>query len=74
MLGPVATQLIADKTGHAKAWGTHLITLYVWLLAGTATSVLAHTGFRTSWNDPGKHGACAPPKFHSRLPSGLTVL
>ncbi|KAJ7306180.1 hypothetical protein DFH08DRAFT_902335 [Mycena albidolilacea] len=55
MLGPVVTQLIADKTGYAKTWGTHLITLYVWLLAGTATSVLAHTGFRTSWNDPGKH-------------------
>ncbi|KAJ7860727.1 hypothetical protein B0H14DRAFT_2744172 [Mycena olivaceomarginata] len=55
MLGPVLTQLIADRTGHTKTWGTHLITLYVWLLAGTATSVLAHTGFRTSWNDPGKH-------------------
>ncbi|KAF7348680.1 Sterol desaturase [Mycena venus] len=55
MLGPVLTQVIADKTGTTKIWGTHLITLYVWLLAGTATSVLAHTGFRTSWNDPGKH-------------------
>ncbi|KAF7338847.1 Sterol desaturase [Mycena sanguinolenta] len=55
MLGPVVTQIIADKTGHAKIWGTHLITLYIWLLAATATSVLAHTGFRTSWNDPGKH-------------------
>ncbi|KAJ6469305.1 hypothetical protein C8R45DRAFT_428418 [Mycena sanguinolenta] len=55
MLGPVITQIIADKTGHANIWGTHLITLYIWLLAATATSVLAHTGFRTSWNDPGKH-------------------
>ncbi|KAJ7439570.1 hypothetical protein B0H11DRAFT_2102270 [Mycena galericulata] len=55
MVGPVFTQIIADKTGTADTWGTHLITLYVWLLAGTATSVLAHTGFRTSWNDPGGH-------------------
>ncbi|KAJ6585695.1 hypothetical protein B0H19DRAFT_1110507 [Mycena capillaripes] len=56
MLGPVATQIIADKTGNSDIWGTHLITLYVWLLAGTASSVLAHTGFRTSWNEPGSHG------------------
>ncbi|KAJ6606456.1 hypothetical protein DFH09DRAFT_1299704 [Mycena vulgaris] len=55
MIGPVVTQIIADTTGNTKVWGTHLITLYVWLLAGTATSVLAHTGFRTSWNDPGRH-------------------
>ncbi|KAJ7670650.1 hypothetical protein DFH06DRAFT_140128 [Mycena polygramma] len=55
MVGPVVTQIIADKTGTAYIWGTHLVTLYVWLLAGTATSVLAHTGFRTSWNDPGGH-------------------
>ncbi|KAJ7489351.1 hypothetical protein FB451DRAFT_1224648 [Mycena latifolia] len=55
MVGPVVTQLIADKTGNSKVWGTHIITLYMWLLAGTATSVLAHTGFRSSWNDPGGH-------------------
>ncbi|KAJ7083249.1 hypothetical protein C8R44DRAFT_894585 [Mycena epipterygia] len=55
MVGPVVTQIIADTTSNTGIWGTHLITLYVWLLAGTATSVLAHTGFRTSWNDPGSH-------------------
>ncbi|KAJ7736126.1 hypothetical protein B0H16DRAFT_1574563 [Mycena metata] len=55
LVGPLVSQIIADKTGNSAVWGTHLITLYVWLLAGTATSVLAHTGFRTSWNDPGGH-------------------
>ncbi|KAJ7288637.1 hypothetical protein C8J57DRAFT_1707037 [Mycena rebaudengoi] len=55
LLGPVVTQIIADKTGTTAVWGTHLLTLYVWLIAATATSVLAHTGFRTSWNDPGRH-------------------
>ncbi|KAJ7174797.1 hypothetical protein C8R46DRAFT_1347842 [Mycena filopes] len=55
LVGPLLTQIIADKMGRSAVWGTHLITLYVWLLAGTATSVLAHTGFRTSWNDPGGH-------------------
>lgn len=55
MLGPVVTQIIADKTGNAEVWGTHIVTLYVWLLAGTASSVLAHTGYRSSWNDPGEH-------------------
>ncbi|KAF8062429.1 hypothetical protein FPV67DRAFT_1672901 [Lyophyllum atratum] len=55
MVGPIATQVIADRTGYSKAWGTHIITLYVWLLAGTANSAMAHTGYRSRWNDPGPH-------------------
>lgn len=37
-------------------WGTHLLILYIWLMAATASSVLSHTGYRSRWNDPGKHG------------------
>ncbi|KAJ6572320.1 hypothetical protein B0H19DRAFT_1373132 [Mycena capillaripes] len=47
----------AHKTHH-RSKANLAITAWQWwgrLLAGTATSVLAHTGFRTSWNDPGGH-------------------
>lgn len=37
-------------------WGTHLLILYIWFIAATAISVLSHTGYRSRWNDPGKHG------------------
>jgi sterol desaturase/sphingolipid hydroxylase (fatty acid hydroxylase superfamily) len=54
-LGPLLTQVLADAAGVEKIWGTHLVTLYVWLMAAAASSVLAHTGYRSRWNDPGKH-------------------
>src|SRR3569833_2599506 len=53
--GPVATQFLADRLGVADTWGTHVATLYVWLTAAASSSVLAHTGYRSRWNDPGKH-------------------
>ena len=55
LIGPLFTQLLADAFGVEDVWGTHLVTLYVWLIAASANSVMAHTGFRSRWNDPGKH-------------------
>lgn len=54
-VGPVATQALAKRLGIADVWGTHLVVLYVWLVAAASSSVLAHTGYRSRWNDPGKH-------------------
>lgn len=55
LIGPLLTQVLADAAGVEHIWGTHLVTLYVWLMAASASSVLAHTGYRSCWNDPGKH-------------------
>lgn len=55
LLGPVATQMLARAAGAERTWGTHLVTLYVWIATAAATSVMAHTGYRSVWNDPGKH-------------------
>ena len=52
---PLLTQVLADAAGVEHIWGTHLVTFYVWLMATSASSVLAHTGYRSCWNDPGKH-------------------
>jgi sterol desaturase/sphingolipid hydroxylase (fatty acid hydroxylase superfamily) len=54
-IGPLVTQILADAAGVQDIWGTHLVTLYVWLFAAAANSVLAHTGYRSVFNDPGKH-------------------
>jgi sterol desaturase/sphingolipid hydroxylase (fatty acid hydroxylase superfamily) len=54
LIGPIATQLLADAAGIEQIWGIHLATLYIWLAAAAASSVLAHTGYRSMWNDPGK--------------------
>jgi sterol desaturase/sphingolipid hydroxylase (fatty acid hydroxylase superfamily) len=53
--GPVLTQLAADALGVSDTWGTDLIIFYVWLTAAATSSVLAHSGYRSTWNDPGKH-------------------
>jgi hypothetical protein len=55
LIGPLLTQILADAAGVENIWGTHLITLYVWLTAAASNSVLAHTGYRSTFNDPGKH-------------------
>lgn len=55
LAGPVITQMFADAIGLEHIWGTHLVTLYVWIGAAAASSVLAHTGHRSMWNDPGQH-------------------
>jgi sterol desaturase/sphingolipid hydroxylase (fatty acid hydroxylase superfamily) len=55
LIGPLLTQMLADAAGFEQIWGTHLVTIYVWLMAASASSVLAHTGYRSCWNDPGKH-------------------
>ncbi|KAK3380891.1 hypothetical protein B0H63DRAFT_450281 [Podospora didyma] len=55
LVGPVITQILADLFGLSPTWGTHLVTLYVWIAAAAASSVLAHTGYRSMWNDPGQH-------------------
>jgi sterol desaturase/sphingolipid hydroxylase (fatty acid hydroxylase superfamily) len=55
LVGPLLTQIAADALCIEHIWGTHLVTLYVWLMAASASSVLAHTGYRSCWNDPGKH-------------------
>jgi sterol desaturase/sphingolipid hydroxylase (fatty acid hydroxylase superfamily) len=55
LVGPFITQVLADAAGVQAVWGTHLVTLYVWLVAAAANSVLAHTGYRSVFNDPGKH-------------------
>ncbi|KAF3920775.1 hypothetical protein ABW20_dc0104469 [Dactylellina cionopaga] len=54
-IGPLLTQILANVTGVTDVWGTHLVTLYVWLTIAAMASVLAHTGYRSTWNDPGKH-------------------
>jgi len=54
-IGPILTQVLAAAAGVERIWGTHLVTLYIWLMAASASSVLAHTGYRSCWNDPGKH-------------------
>ncbi|KAF3911532.1 hypothetical protein ABW20_dc0109068 [Dactylellina cionopaga] len=53
--GPLLTQAFANAAGIQGIWGTHLVTLYVWLTVAAMASVLAHTGYRSTWNDPGKH-------------------
>lgn len=55
LIGPYLTQVLADAFHLEQTWGTHLVTLYIWLMAASASSVLAHTGFRSCLNDPGKH-------------------
>jgi len=55
LIGPYLTQVLADTFHVSQTWGTHLITLYIWLIAASAMSVLAHTGYRSCFNDPGKH-------------------
>jgi sterol desaturase/sphingolipid hydroxylase (fatty acid hydroxylase superfamily) len=55
LIGPYLTQVLADAFHLEQIWGTHLMTLYIWLMAASAMSVLAHTGFRSCLNDPGKH-------------------
>jgi sterol desaturase/sphingolipid hydroxylase (fatty acid hydroxylase superfamily) len=55
LIGPLLTQILADASGYEDIWGTRLVTLYVWVTAATVSSVLAHTGYRSVWNDPGKH-------------------
>ena len=57
LIGPLFTQFLASTLPFplSQIWGTHLIVLYVWLMAASAMSVLAHTGYRSKWNDPGKH-------------------
>jgi len=64
LLGPLATQVLADSLGLSHTWGTHLVTLYVWLSAAAASSVLAHSGYRSTWNDPGKHDLHHERAFH----------
>jgi len=66
LIGPYITQVIADAAGIEHIWGTHLATLYVWLMAASASSVLAHTGYRSSWNDPGKHDLHHERAFNPR--------
>ena len=53
--GPVLTQFLADAAGMTQIWGTHLVTLYVWIAAAAASSVIAHSGYRSVWHDPSKH-------------------
>lgn len=55
LVGPLITQIVSITWGSGDIWNTHLVTLYVWLMAASANSVLAHTGYRSRWNDPGKH-------------------
>ncbi|PMD42191.1 hypothetical protein L207DRAFT_510444 [Hyaloscypha variabilis F] len=57
LIGPLFTQILASNLPphQSEIWGTHLVTLYIWLMAASAMSVLAHTGYRSAWNDPGKH-------------------
>ncbi|ETS81806.1 hypothetical protein PFICI_06808 [Pestalotiopsis fici W106-1] len=55
LLGPVLTQVLARAAGVEKIWGTHLVTLYVWIAAAASSSVMAHSGYRSIWNDPGSH-------------------
>ncbi|KAG6828261.1 hypothetical protein H0H92_008604 [Tricholoma furcatifolium] len=55
IVGPIVTQMLADMTGYSDMWGTHLSTLYLWVFAAVASSVLVHTGYRSRWNDPGPH-------------------
>jgi sterol desaturase/sphingolipid hydroxylase (fatty acid hydroxylase superfamily) len=55
LIGPYVTQVLADNFHLEQTWGTHLVTLYIWLMAGSAMSVLAHTGYRSCFNDPGMH-------------------
>ena len=50
LLGPLLTQILLPPP-----YTTHLVTYYTWIAAATANSVLAHTGFRSWLNDPGKH-------------------
>ncbi|OCK73315.1 hypothetical protein K432DRAFT_410794 [Lepidopterella palustris CBS 459.81] len=33
LVGPLLTQLLVDAAGVEHIWGTHLVTLYVWLMA-----------------------------------------
>jgi sterol desaturase/sphingolipid hydroxylase (fatty acid hydroxylase superfamily) len=67
LVGPVLTQLAADALGIEHIWGTHLVTLYVWITAAAASSVLAHTGYRSIWNDPGQHDLHHERAFDPKL-------
>jgi sterol desaturase/sphingolipid hydroxylase (fatty acid hydroxylase superfamily) len=66
LIGPLLTQILADKLQLSEIWGTHLITLYIWLMAASAMSVLAHTGYRSAFNDPGKHDLHHEKAFNPR--------
>ncbi|KAB5559736.1 hypothetical protein GE09DRAFT_1057446 [Coniochaeta sp. 2T2.1] len=55
LIGPLITQMVANAFGVEEIWGTRLVTMYVWVTAAAVSSVLAHTGYRSVWNDPGKH-------------------
>jgi sterol desaturase/sphingolipid hydroxylase (fatty acid hydroxylase superfamily) len=66
LIGPYLTQVFADAFHLEQTWGTHLVTLYIWLMAASASSVLAHTGFRSCLNDPGKHDLHHERAFNNR--------
>jgi len=66
LIGPYLTQVLADAFHFEQIWGTHLVTLYVWLMAASAESVLAHTGYRSPLNDPGKHDLHHERAFNPR--------
>lgn len=57
---PCLYQSAPDPSACRRRWcgthmGHHLVTFYVWPMATSASSVLAHTGYRSCRNDPGKH-------------------
>lgn len=55
LTGPLVTQVTADAAGVEDIRGTKLVKLYVCITASAVSSVLAHTNYRSVWNDPGKH-------------------
>lgn len=57
LIGPLLTQIMSSTFSPPgdDTWNTHLVTLYIWLMAAASNSVLAHTGYRSAFNDPGKH-------------------
>lgn len=55
LIGPLITEVLAHTLNVSDIWGSKLVTLYVWITAAAVSSVLAHTGYRSMWNDPGKH-------------------
>ncbi|KAI4597604.1 hypothetical protein KJ359_004308 [Pestalotiopsis sp. 9143b] len=74
LLSPVATQTLARAAGVERAWGTHLVTLYVWIVTAAATSVMAHTGYRSVWNDPGKHDLHHERAFSPRAACNFSTM
>jgi sterol desaturase/sphingolipid hydroxylase (fatty acid hydroxylase superfamily) len=67
LIGPLSTQILASSFNLSEIWGTHLVTYYVWLMAASAESVLAHTGYRSKWNDPGKHDLHHERAFNPKM-------